>query len=251
MKAVCWHGKRRRARRDACPNPQILNRRDAIVRVTATAICGSDLHLYDGFIPTMENGDILGHEFMGEVVALGSEVENLARRRPRGGAVHDRLRPVLLLHARALVAVRQLEPERRDRREAVRLLAVGAVRLLAPLRRVRRRPGRVRARAVRRRRADARCPTTSPTSRRCFSPTSCRPAYMAAENCNIRPGDTVAVWGCGPVGLFAIKCAYLLGAERVIAIDAERERLRIAAAECKADVDRASRARTTSSSGSP
>src|ERR687883_457285 len=113
MRANCWMGKND-VRVEQVPDPQILNQRDAIVRITSTAICGSDLHLYNGFVPTMESGDILGHEFMGE------------------------------------------------------------------------------------------------------------------EMCDIKPGDTIAVWGCGPVGQFAIKSAFLLGAERVIAIDRFPERLRMA-----------------------
>src|SRR5512141_2621173 len=76
MRATCWHGKRD-MRVDEVPDPQILSQRDAIVRITSTAICGSDLHLYNGFIPTMQRGDILGHEFMGEVVETGREVTNL------------------------------------------------------------------------------------------------------------------------------------------------------------------------------
>ena len=76
MKANCWYGKRD-VRVEEVPDPRILNARDAIVKVTSTAICGSDLHLYNGYIPTLEKGDILGHEFMGEVVELGPAVKNL------------------------------------------------------------------------------------------------------------------------------------------------------------------------------
>ena len=94
MKANCWEGKRN-IRVETVPDPKILNSRDAIVRITSTAICGSDLHLYNGFIPTMEKGDILGHEFMGEVVEVGRAGEEPQGRRPGGGAVPDRLRQLL------------------------------------------------------------------------------------------------------------------------------------------------------------
>ena len=120
MKAACWYGVGD-VRVEDVPDPEILNPRDAIVKVTSTAICGSDLHLYDGFIPTMRKGDILGHEFMGEVVEVGPRGEEPQGRRPRGGAVPDRLRQLLLLPARAVLAVRQLQPERLDGREDVRL----------------------------------------------------------------------------------------------------------------------------------
>ena len=152
MKALVWHGTND-VRVERVPDPKILNPRDAIVKITSTAICGSDLHLLDGYIPTMQTGDILGHEFMGEVVEVGHGQQEAQGRRPRRRAVHHRLRRLLLLPARAVVAVRQLEPERLDGREALRLLHLGAVRLLAPDRRLCRRPGAVRARAVRRRRA--------------------------------------------------------------------------------------------------
>src|SRR5919109_789827 len=113
MKAVCWYG-RKDVRVENVPDPSILHPRDAVIQITSTAICGSDLHLYDGYIPTMQRGDVLGHEFMGEVVEVGSKVDRLKK--------GDRV-------------------------------GVRAVRLLAPVRRLRRRPGRVRPRAVRRRRA--------------------------------------------------------------------------------------------------
>ena len=153
MKATCWMG-RNTVEVENVPDPKILNDRDAIVRITSTAICGSDLHLFDGYVPTMKKGDIMGHEFMGEVVEKGRGVANLE--------VGDRVVvpfPIAcgdccVVPARALLALRELEPERAARREDVRLPDRGHLRLLAPHRRLRRRPGRVRARAVRRRRAD-------------------------------------------------------------------------------------------------
>ena len=108
MKAVVWHGTND-VRVERVPDPKILNPRDAIVQITTTAICGSDLHLLDGYIPTMQSGDILGHEFMGEVVEVGKGQQEAESRRPRRRAVHDRLRRLFLLRHAALVALRQLE----------------------------------------------------------------------------------------------------------------------------------------------
>ena len=177
----------------------------------------------------METGDILGHEFMGEVVEVGRGGEEPRGRRPRGRAVPDRLRQLLLLPARAVLALRELQPERVDGREAAgatrRPGIFGYSHMLGGYRR---RPGRVRAGAVRRRRAAQGPRRRCPTSRCCSSPTSSRPATWRAEMCDIQPGDTIAVWGCGPVGQFAIASAYLLGAERVIAIDRFPYRLRMA-----------------------
>ena len=153
MKAVRFYGKED-IRVETVPDPEILNPRDAIVNITATAICGSDLHLYGGYIPTMEKGDILGHEFMGEVVEVGRDNKRLRVGDRVVVPVHHRVRPLLLLQGRAVVALRQLEPERLDGREDQRLLRLGPVRLLAHVRRLSGRPGRVRARAVRRRRPD-------------------------------------------------------------------------------------------------
>ena len=158
MKAVCYYGKED-IRVETVPDPAILNPRDAIVRVTATAICGSDLHIYGGYIPTMEQGDVLGHEFMGEVVEVGPGQPSTEGRRSRRRAVHDRLRPLLFLQGAALVAVRQLESERLDGGEAVWLFRLRAVRLLAHVRRLSRRAGRVRARAVSPMSDRSRCPT--------------------------------------------------------------------------------------------
>ena len=152
MKAVCYYGKED-IRVESVPDPSILNPRDAIVKITATAICGSDLHIYGGYIPTMQKGDVLGHEFMGEVVEVGTRQHAPAGRRSGRRPVHDRVRPLLLLQGGALVAVRQLEPERLDGRAALRLLRLRPVRVLAHVRRVSRRPGRVCPGAVCRRRA--------------------------------------------------------------------------------------------------
>ena len=153
MRATCWMGKADIQVRQV-PDPKILNPDDAIVRITSTAICGSDLHLYNGFIPTMEKGDILGHEFMGEVVEVGREVKKLK--------VGDRVVvpfPIACGHCMqlrkpALFGLRELQPERLDGREAVGLFARRHLRLLAHAGRLCRRSGGICPRALCRCRAD-------------------------------------------------------------------------------------------------
>ena len=212
MKANCWYGKHD-VRVEEVPDPKILNPRDAIVQdhlaprsAAPTCTCTT------ASFPTMENGDILGHEFMGEVVELGSGGEEPEGRRSRRRPVPDRLRQLLLLPEGRVFAVRELEPERLDGGEAVGPLAGRHLRLFASC----------SAAMPAARRSTRACP--SPTSDRSRSPDGLTDeqvlflsdifptGYMAAENCNIQPGDTVAVWGCGPVGQFAIKSAFMLGA---------------------------------------
>ena len=175
MKALTWHGKND-IRCETVPDPKIQHGRDAIIKVTACAICGSDLHLFDGVIPSMENGDILGHETMGEVVEVGTRQQEAQGRRPRRRAVHDLLRRMLLLQEGLLLGLRAFEPEPQDGREALGPFPRGPVRLLAYARRLFRRPGRISARALRRRRTDQGAARVSATSRCCSSPTSFRPA---------------------------------------------------------------------------
>ena len=148
MKALCWHG-RNDVRIDNVPDPTILNPRDAIIKVTATAICGSDLHLYNGFIPTLMEGDILGHEFMGEVVELGSEVKNLKKGDRVVVPFTIACGQCFFCQKTTVVALRQLQPERGAGGEDVRLHALRAVRLLASAGRLRGRAGGVCARALR------------------------------------------------------------------------------------------------------
>jgi threonine dehydrogenase-like Zn-dependent dehydrogenase len=226
VKALCWHGTED-VRVDQVPDPGIVNDRDAVIRVTATAICGSDLHLYDGYVPTMRDGDILGHEFMGEVVAVGRGVQNLKE----GDRVvvpftiscgncffctHDYWSLCDNSNPNAAIAEtlfghspsglfgysHMLGGYSGGQAEYVRVpfADVGALKI----------------------------PEHIGDEQALFLSDIFPTGYQAAEQCDISPGDTIAVWGCGPVGQFAIASARLLGAERVIAIDDVPERLEMA-----------------------
>ncbi|HEU5080852.1 MAG TPA: zinc-dependent alcohol dehydrogenase [Opitutaceae bacterium] len=227
MKAVCWMGKKQ-MEVQRVDDPKILNPRDCIVKITSTAICGSDIHLYDGLIPTLEKGDIMGHEFMGEVVEIGPQVKKL-KKGDRvvvpftiacGGCSHcarqewascDNTNPNAWVAEKLLgysvsglfgyshmtggYAGGQAQYAR------VPFADVGPIKIESDLR-------------------DEQVLFLSD-----IFPTG----YMAAENCDIKPGRSViAVWGCGPVGQFAIRSALLLGAAKVIAIDNVPERLQMA-----------------------
>jgi threonine dehydrogenase-like Zn-dependent dehydrogenase len=234
MRAVCWAGKNKVEVANV-PDPEIVNPRDAIIKVTLTAICGSDLHLYNGCMPAMKEGDILGHEFMGEVVEVGSEVRNLAKGdwvvvpfaiacgqcffcRRDMYSLCDNTNPNAWMadlafghsgaglfgysHTYGGYSGGQAEYVR------VPFADVGPVKIYEAL----------------------------PDEQVLFLSDIFPTGFMAAENCSIQPGDVVAVWGCGPVGLFAIKSAFLLGASRVIAIDRVPARLEKARQDCGADV---------------
>jgi threonine dehydrogenase-like Zn-dependent dehydrogenase len=233
VKALCWQGKEK-VRVETVDDPKILNPRDAVIRITRTAICGSDLHLYDGYIPTMEPGDILGHEFMGEVVEVGREVKNVKSGdrvvvpftiacgqchfcKNQLWSLCDNTNPNAWLaekffgfspsglfgysHMLGGYAGGQAQYAR------VPFVDVGALKIPAGL-------------------TDEQVLFLSD-----IFPTG----YMGAENCEIKPGHVVAIWGCGPVGQFAIRSAFMLGAEKVIAIDRFPERLNLARA-AKADI---------------
>jgi threonine dehydrogenase-like Zn-dependent dehydrogenase len=226
MKANCWYGNQDMRVVDV-PDPKVLNKRDAIIKVTSTAICGSELHLYNGFVPTMEKGDIMGHEFMGEIVEVGPEV----KQRRAGDRVvvafpiscgqcffckkelyslcentnpnawmaekffgHSPAGIYGYSHLTGGFAGGQAEYVR------VPFADVGTIKIENGF-------------------SDEQVLFLSD-----IFPTG----YMAAEQCNIQPGDTIAIWGCGPVGQFAIRSAFLLGAERVIAIDRFPARLQMA-----------------------
>lgn len=226
MRATCWFGKKD-IRVEEVPDPKILNPRDAIVRVTSTAICGSDLHLYDGFVPTMEHGDILGHEFMGEVVEVGSAVKNLK--------VGDRIVvPFPIACGNCYFCSKQMyslcENSNPNAALAEKMWGHSPCGIFGYSHLTGGYAGG-QAEYVRVPFADVghiKIPNGMPDEKVLFLSDILPTGYMAAEACNIQPGDTVAVWGCGPVGQFAIKSAFLLGAGRVIAIDRFPERLRMA-----------------------
>jgi threonine dehydrogenase-like Zn-dependent dehydrogenase len=226
MKANCWYGKQN-VQVVEVPDPKILNRQDAIVKITSTAICGSDLHLYNGFIPTMEKGDILGHEFMGEVVETGSEVKKLR--------VGDRVVVAFPISCgRCFFCQNEMfslcENSNPNAWMAEKMFGHSAAGIFGYSHLT---GGFAGGQAEYARVPFADIGTVQIenglTDEQVLFLSDIFPTgYMAAENCNIAPGDTVAVWGCGPVGQFAIRSAFLLGAERVIAIDRIPERLRMA-----------------------
>jgi threonine dehydrogenase-like Zn-dependent dehydrogenase len=234
MKAVCWQGKERVAV-ETVPDPKILNPHDAVVRVTTTAICGSDLHLYDGFIPTMQAGDILGHEFMGEVVEVGPEVRKLKK----GDRV---VVPFAIACGNCFFCKKDLwslcDNSNPNAALAEKLYGYSGSGLFGYSHLYGGYAGG-QAQYARVPFADVGplvIPPELPDEKVLFLTDIFPTGYMAAENCNIQPGDTVAVWGCGPVGLFAVKSAFLLGAERVIAIDRFPGRLQRAKEQCGAEV---------------
>jgi threonine dehydrogenase-like Zn-dependent dehydrogenase len=226
MKAVCWWGKED-VRVVDVPDPTIIKPHDAIVRVSLTAICGSDLHLYGGFVPTMMRGDILGHEFMGEVVEVGPSVKNLK--------VGDRIIvPFPIACGKCWFCTEGMSSlcdntnPNAWMNEALMGYATAGIFGYSHMY-----GGYAggQAQYVRVPYADMnhqKIPSGLPDEKVLFLTDIFPTGYMAAENCGIQPGDTVAVWGCGPVGLFAIRSAWMLGAERVIAIDRFRERLDLA-----------------------
>jgi threonine dehydrogenase-like Zn-dependent dehydrogenase len=227
MKANCWYGKKDVQVVDV-PDPKILNKKDAIVKITSTAICGSDLHLYNGFIPTMEKGDILGHEFMGEVVEIGSEVKNLK--------VGDRVVVAFPIACGACFFCQQekfslCENSNPNAWLAEKLFGhspagiFGYSHLTGGFAGGQAEYARVPFADV----GTVKIENGLSDEQVLFLSDIFPTGYMAAENCDIKPGDTVAVWGCGPVGQFTIRSAFLLGADRVIAIDRFPERLRMAA----------------------
>ncbi|RIK44439.1 MAG: glutathione-dependent formaldehyde dehydrogenase [Chloroflexi bacterium] len=226
MKAVCWMSKNK-VQVEEVPDPQILNQRDAIVRVSSTAICGSDLHLYNGFIPSMVKGDILGHEFMGEVVEVGREVQNLK--------VGDRVVvPFPIACGNCWSCQQQMyslcENSNPNAWMAEKLWGYSPSGIFGYSHLVGGYAGG-QAEYARVPFADVgpiKIENGFSDEQVLFLSDIFPTGYMAAEMCDIQPGDTIAVWGCGPVGQFAIKSAFLLGAERVIAIDRVDYRLQMA-----------------------
>lgn len=234
MKAVCWYGSED-LRVENVPEPKILNSRDAIVRITTTAICGSDLHIYGGYIPMMEKGDILGHEFMGEVVEVGSKVNKL-----KAG---DRVVvPFTICCGECFFCKNQMwslcDNSNPDAAAAEKLYGYtgaglfGYSHVFGGFAGGQAEYARVPFADVISLKVDGRLSDEQVLFLSDILPT----AYQAAENCGIRKGDIVAVWGCGPVGQLAIKSAWLLGAARVIALDHIPFRLEMARTHGKAEV---------------
>jgi len=227
MKANCWYGTND-VRVETVPDPKLLNPRDAIIRITSTAICGSDLHLYDGYIPTMYAGDILGHEFMGEVVELGQGVRNLK--------VGDRVVVPFPISCGACFFCKRREYSLCENSNPNAFMAekmwghspaglFGYSHMLGGYAGGQAEYARVPFADV----GPIKVPNHLTDEQVLFLSDILPTGYMAAENCQIQAGDTVAIWGCGPVAQFAIRSALLLGAERVFAIDRIPERLRMAA----------------------
>jgi threonine dehydrogenase-like Zn-dependent dehydrogenase len=232
MKANCWYGKHN-VRVEDVPDPEILNDQDAIVEITLTAICGSDLHLYNGLIPSLMPGDILGHEFMGKVVEVGPAVRNLQ--------VGDRVVvPFPIACGRCFRCNEGLtslcENSNPNAAMAEKLWGhspsgiFGYSHLVGGFAGGQAEYARVPFADV----GPLKIPDGVTDEQALFLSDIYPTGYMAAENCDIADGDTVAVWGCGPVGLFAIKSAFLLGAGRVIAIDRFPDRLAMAREACGA-----------------
>jgi threonine dehydrogenase-like Zn-dependent dehydrogenase len=233
MKALCWHGTSD-VRVDTVPDPKILNPGDAIVKITSTAICGSDLHLFNGFMPTMESGDILGHEPMGEVIEVGKEVKKLK--------VGDRVVvPFTISCGECFFCQKGLfsccdnsNPNAEIARAAMGQSPAGLFGFSHML------GGYAGGQAeyLRVPYADVgpvKIPEGLPDEKVLFLSDIFPTGYMAAENAEIEEGDTVAVWGCGPVGQMTIQSAWMFGAGRVIAIDRVPERLAMAKQHGKAE----------------
>jgi threonine dehydrogenase-like Zn-dependent dehydrogenase len=226
MKATCWIDKKT-VRVETVPDPKILNAHDAIVKISSTAICGSDLHLYNGFVPTMEKGDVLGHEFMGEVVEVGRGVKNLK--------VGDRVVvPFPIACGNCDMCRRDLfsccENSNPNSWMAEKLWGhspcgiFGYSHLTGGYAGGQAEYARVPFADV----GPLKVPEGMADEQVLFLSDIFPTGYMGADMCNIKPGDVVAVWGAGPVGQFAIASARLLGAERVIAIDRFPYRLQMA-----------------------
>jgi threonine dehydrogenase-like Zn-dependent dehydrogenase len=226
MRANCWMGRNTVQVRDV-PDPKIVNQRDAIIKITSTAICGSDLHLYDGYIPTMEKGDILGHEFMGNVVEVGPAVTNLS--------VGDRVVvpfPIACGACNSCTAglYSLCENSNPNAGMAEKLWGHASAGMFGYSHLTGGFAGG-QAEFVRVPFADVgpiKIESDLPDEKVLFLSDIFPTAYMGAEMCDIQPGDVIAVWGAGAVGLLAMACANLLGAAKIIAIDRIDYRLEMA-----------------------
>src|ERR1700753_1367742 len=228
MRAITWQG-RHKVQVDTVPDPEIVNPRDAIIKITSTAICGSDLHLYDHTIPTMKAGDVLGHEFMGEVVEVGAGNQKLK--------VGQRVVVPFVIACGQCFFCQQQQFAACDNSNPAEKADMSEILYGHPM------TGAFgyshltggyaggQAEYVRVPYSDVGpivIPDGVEDDKVLFLSDILPTGWMAAENCDIEPGDVVAVWGCGPVGLFAIQSAFVLGAHRVIAIDHYPHRLELA-----------------------
>src|ERR1700748_1053828 len=233
MKALCWMGSSKVEVHNV-NDPTILNPHDAIIKITRTAICGSDLHLYDGFIPTMEEGDILGHEFMGVVEEVGKEVTNLRR----GDRV---VVPFTIACGQCEFCRKKLWSACDNTNPGAHLMEAaygysgsglfGYSPMMGGYAGGQAQYVRVPFAQL----GPLKIESDLPDEKVLFLSDIFPTGYMAAENAQIEPGDTVAVWGCGPVAQMAIQSCWMLGAGRVIAIDRVPERLDMAGTHGKAE----------------
>ena len=234
MKAVTWHG-RHDMRVEEVPDPTIQEPTDAIIRITASGICGSDLHLYNGFAPAMKPGDIIGHEPMGEVVEVGSAVTKLKK----GQKV---VVPFTISCGSCFFCDRQLfslcDESNPNAEMAASEMGHSPAGLFGYTHMLGGYAGG-QAEYLRVPYADVGpivVPDEIPDEKVVFLSDIFPTGYMAAENAGIEGGDTVAIWGCGPVAQFAIQSAWMLGAGRVIAIDSVPARLELARTKGRAEV---------------
>ncbi|HEX6242002.1 MAG TPA: zinc-dependent alcohol dehydrogenase [Polyangiales bacterium] len=234
MKALCWHGNGD-VRVDSVPDPKIKEPTDVIIKITASGICGSDLHLLDGMMPTMKSGDILGHEPMGLVVEVGKDVKKLK--------VGDRVVVPFTISCGSCFFCRKslfaaCDTTNPNAAMAAKVMGHSPAGLFGYSHLTGGYDGG-QAEYLRVPHADVgplKIESDLPDDKVLFLSDILPTGYMAAENCDIEPGDTVAVWGCGPVAQFAIKSAWMFGAGRVIAIDCVPERLQMAQEHGKAEV---------------
>jgi threonine dehydrogenase-like Zn-dependent dehydrogenase len=228
MRALTWQGKQN-VRVETVSDPDIVNPRDAIVRITSTAICGSDLHLYDHYIPGMKDGDILGHEFMGEVVAVGNDNHKLRIGQRVVVPFVIACGSCFFCRKQQFAACDNSNPaEKTDASELAygypMAAAFGYSHLTGGYSGGQAEYARVPFADV----GPIVVPDGIEDDKVLFLSDILPTGWMAAVNCDIEPGDVVAVWGAGPVGLFAVQSAFLLGAHRVICIDHHSHRLALA-----------------------
>jgi threonine dehydrogenase-like Zn-dependent dehydrogenase len=236
MKAITWHGKHD-MRCEHVPDPRIEHARDCIIKVTSCAICGSDLHIYNGVIPDMHSGDVIGHETMGEVVEVGPEAKGKLK-------VGDRVVIPFTISCGECFFCKNgwfsgCERSNPDAEKAEKLWGHSPAGLFGYSHLLGGYAGG-QAEYLRVPFADAgafKVPNGMTDEQALFLSDIFPTGYMAAEFCDIKPGQTIAVWGCGPVGQFAIRSAFLLGAERVIAVDTFPERLELARAAGAETID--------------